>query len=146
MKAQGVGLVCPPVAHDGSMEPINRAAIIKATYVRISVRHSPLYSWRRNDVSLDSRGPDRGEVAGAEERYDKGILSMVGSDIVLPDKPCNSDTTRTARRKLDYARFRSGRQRLPAHVDVVTAELFGLVYSLVGFLQQGVTVFSVFRE
>lgn len=106
MKAQGVGLVCPPVAHDGGMEPINRAAIIKATYVRISLRHSPLYSWRRNDVSLDSRGPDRGEVAGAEERYDKGILS----------------------------------------VDVVTAELFGLVHSLVGFLQQGVTVFSVFRE
>src|SRR5215813_7709206 len=57
MKAQGVGLVCPAVAHDDSMEPISRTAIIKAAYVRISLRHSLLYSWRRNDVSLDNRGP-----------------------------------------------------------------------------------------
>jgi hypothetical protein len=45
MKAQGVGAVCPPVAHDDTMEPISRAAMIKAVYVLTSLIYSGLYSW-----------------------------------------------------------------------------------------------------
>ena len=43
-QAGAVGVVCPRVAHDDTMELINSAAIIKAMYVLIPLTHSRLCS------------------------------------------------------------------------------------------------------